>query len=211
MRAWIIAAFLVPAAIAAQQDSPPTVPMNLSRADEIQDARSAAPADVSKDAKVWVLENGHYIVAVEGTSGMACEISRDRPNSFVPICGDAEAEATVLAISRFQTEQRLAGKSLAEIKSEVDRGLTSGQFRLPRRPALTYMTSWAQVITDTSGEHPTRFLPHVMVFYPHMRATAMGLVDSNSMDIPLLDEDGAPMSRLVIVVRDWTQPAPPAQ
>ena len=76
---------------------------------------------------------------------------------------------------------------------------------------MTYMTSSAQVITDTSGEHPTRFLPHVMVFYPNMHAKGMGIVDSNSMDIPLLDEDGTPMSRLVIVVRDWTQPATATQ
>jgi hypothetical protein len=211
MRAWFAALFLVPAAVAAPQTSRPTVPKNLSRADEIRYARSAAPADVSKGATVWVLESGHYVVAEKGTSGMACSVFRERPNSFVPVCGDAEADATVMAISRFQTEERLAGKSRDEIKSEVDQGLTSGRFRVPHSPALTYMTSSAQVITDTSGGRPTRFLPHLMVFYPNMHGEGLGLVESNSMDIPLLDEDGTPMSRLVIVVRDWTQPATPTQ
>ncbi|HYK10170.1 MAG TPA: hypothetical protein VEV39_05195 [Gemmatimonadales bacterium] len=211
MRAWLFASCLLPAVVAAQQPTPPTVPTNLSRADEIRFARSAAPADVSNGAKVWVLENGHYVVAVQGTSGMACAVYRDRPNSFVPICGDSVAEATVLAIGRFQTEERLAGKTLDEIKPEVARGLASGRFRVPRTPALTYMTSSAQVITDTAGEHPTRFLPHLMVFYPNMHAKGLGLVDSNSMDIPLLDEEGTPMSRLVVVVRDWTQPDIPTQ
>ena len=211
MRMWLTASFLISAAAAAQQPSPPTVPTDLSRADEILYARSAAPADVSKDATVWVLEHGHYVVAVKGTSGMSCAVYRDRPNSFVPICGDAEAEATVLAIGRFQTEERLAGKTLDEIKPEVTRGLASGRFRAPDSPALTYMTSSAQVLTDTSGGHPTRFLPHVMVFYPNMHARGMGIVDSNSMDIPILDEEGTPMSRLDVVVRDWTQPALPTQ
>lgn len=211
MRVWLVASFLVPAAVAAQQTSPPTVPTDLSRADEIRYARSAAPADVSSAATVWVLEHGHYVVAAKGTSGMACAVYRERPNSFVPICGDSVADATVLAIGRFQTEERLAGKTLDEIKPEVDRGLASGRFHVPRSPALTYMTSAAQVITDTAGAHPTRFLPHLMVFYPNLRAKALGLVDSNSMDIPLLDEDGTPMSRLVIVVRDWTQPDLPTQ
>lgn len=211
MRVWLAASFLIPAAVAAQQLSPATVPMNLSRADEIRFARSAAPADVSNGATVWVLENGHYVVAVKGTSGMACTVFRDRPNSFVPICGDSAADATVLAIGRFQTEERLAGKTLDEIKPEVQRGLASGRFRVPQSPALTYMTSSAQVLTDTNGEHPTRFLPHLMVFYPNMHAKGLGIVESNSMDIPLLDEDGTPMSRLVIVVRDWTQPAIPTQ
>lgn len=211
MRVWLAASFLIPATVAAQQGLPPTVPMNLSRADEIRYARSAAPADISDSATVWVLEKGHYVVAVRGTSGMACAVVRERPNSLVPICGDAEADATVMAISRFETEERLAGNTRDEIKSEVARGLASGRFRVPHTPALTYMTSSAQVITDPNGEHPTRFLPHLMVFYPNMHGKALGIVESNSMDIPLLDGDGTPMSRLVIVVRDWTKPAPPTQ
>ncbi len=215
MRAWIAASFLVPAAVAAQQDHAATAalvaPAHLSRADQIRYARSAAPPDVSKNSTVWVLENGHYAVAVKGTSGMACAVMRERPNSLVPICGDAEADSTVMAISRFETEQRLAGRTPPEIESEVQRGLASGRFRMPRRPALTYMTSSAQIITDPKGEHPTRFLPHVMVFYPDMHAAAMGIVPSNSMDVPLLDQAGTPTSRLVIVVRDWTDPAAPAQ
>src|SRR5215472_14869190 len=126
MRVWLATSFLIPAAIAAQQPSPPTVPMNLSRADEIRYALSAAPADVTNGAKVWVLENGHYVVAVKGTSGMTCAVFRERANSFVPLCGDAEADATVMAISRFETEERLAGKTHDQIMPEVERGLASG-------------------------------------------------------------------------------------
>ena len=208
MRAWIVASFLLPAAVAAQKNPPPPLPpAELSTADQIRIAKSAAPEDVSKDAKVWVFENGHYVVAVQGTSGMACAIFRERPNSLVPLCGDAEADATVMAISRFQTEERLAGKTQEQIKAEVESGMASGRFRAPQRPAMTYMTSSAQVITDPKGEHPTRFLPHVMVFYPKMQAKAMGIVESNSMDIPIMDDDGMATSRLVIVVRDWTEPA----
>ncbi|MDE3217675.1 MAG: hypothetical protein KGO03_14800 [Gemmatimonadota bacterium] len=166
---------------------------------------------MSKDAKIWVLENGHYVVAVNGTSGMACAVMRERANSLVPICGDAEADATVMAISRFETEQRLAGKTRAEIRAEVGRGIASGRFRLPKIPALTYMTSSEQVLTDPNGGHPSRFMPHLMVFYPNMHAKAMGIVGSNSMDIPIVGDDGTPLSRLVIVVRDWTEPAKPTQ
>jgi hypothetical protein len=212
MRARLIASFLLPAAVAAQKNAQlPVPPEELSQADQIRIAKSGAPDDVSKNAKVWVLENGHYVVGVQGTSGMACAIIRDLPNSSTPQCGDAEADATVEAIARFQTEQRLAGKTQDEIKAEVESGLASGQFRLPQRPALVYMTSSAQVIADPKGEHRTHFLPHVMVFYPNMQAKAMGIVESNSMDIPNLDDDGKGTSRLVIVVRDWTEPAKTTQ
>ena len=207
MRAWIIASLLVPAAVAAQQDPPPpTPPMQLSRADEIRYAKSAAPAEISKNAKVWVLENGHYVVAEHGTSGIACVVARNAPTSFEPQCGDAEADATVLAIYRFRTEQRIAGKTQDEIKAEVDSGMASGRFRSPRRPALVYMASSSQVLSDPTGKVRSRFMPHLMVFYPFMKNSWMGIVASKSVDIPGILQEGTPMSAVLVVTRDWVDP-----
>jgi hypothetical protein len=207
MRAWIMATLLVPAAVVAQQDPPPpTAPANLSRADEIRYAKSAAPAEISKDAKVWVLENGHYVVAEQGTSGIACVVGRNSPTSFEPECGDAEADATVLAVERFRTEQRIAGKSEDEIKAEVDGGLASGRFRSPKRPALVYMVSSSQVLTDPAGKVRSRFMPHLMVYYPFMKTSSMGIVASKSMDVPSMVQEDTPMSALVVVMRDWVDP-----
>ena len=207
MRAWIIASFLVPAAIAAQQDPPPPIPpLSLSRADEIRYAKSAAPAEISKDAKVWVLENGHYVVAEQGTSGIACVVARNSPTSFEPQCGDGEADATVLAIYRFRTEQRIAGKTRDEIKAEVDSGMASGRFRSPRRPALVYMNSSSQVLTDSKGTVRSRFMPHLMIYYPFMKKSSMGIVASKSMDVPGVVQEDTPMSALIVVTRDWVDP-----
>lgn len=207
MRAWILASILAPAAIAAQQTSPPTAPANLSRADEIRYAKSAAPADISKDAKVWVLENGHYVVAVEGSSGIACNVGRSAATSFEPQCGDAEADSTILAIFRFASEQRIAGKSRDEITAAVESGLASGQLHTPQRPALVYMESSAQVLTNPKGENPSHFMPHLMIFYPNMKNSAMGIVGSTSMDVPAVVSEGTPRSALLVVVRDWVDPA----
>lgn len=207
MRAWIIASLFVPTAIVAQQ-GPPAAPTVRSRADEIRFAKSAAPPEISKDAKVYVLENGHYAVAEPGTSGIACMVLRSSATSFEPQCGDAEAEATVLAIYRFRTEQRIAGRTQEQIQAEVDSGLASGRFRSPQRPALVYMESASQVLSDPSGRNRSRFLPHVMVYYPFMKSSAMGLVATNSMDVPGIVQAGTPMSALVVVTRDWVDPAP---
>ena len=209
MRAWIIASLVVPAAISAQQDPPPTAPANLSRADEIRYAKSAAPAEVSKDAKVWVLENGHYVVAEPGgSSGMACTVARSTATSFEPQCGDAEADATVLAVYRFRVEQRIAGKTRAEIKAEVDSGLASGRFRSPQRPALVYMESSSQVLTDPEGKAGSHFMPHVMIYYPFMKNSAMGIVASKSVDVPGIAQEGSPMSALVVVTHAWADANP---
>jgi hypothetical protein len=204
MRRWILTSFLVPATIGAQQDPPPPpAPVDLSRADEIRYAKSAAPAEVSKDAKVWVLENGHYVVAEQGTSGLACVVTRSSPTSFEPQCGDAEADATVLAIYRFRVEQRIAGKTRDEIKAEVDSGLVSGRFRSPQRPALVYMESASQVLTDAKGAARSRFMPHLMIYYPFMKNSSMGIVASKSMGVPGVVQEDTPMSALIVVTRDW--------
>lgn len=207
-RAGIIASLLVPAAIAAQQDPPPpAAPTVLSRADEIRYAKSAAPAEISKDAKVWVLENGHYVVAEQGTSGIACVVARNSPTSFEPQCGDAEADETVFAIYRFRTEQRIAGRTQDEIKAEVDSGMASGRFRSPKRPALVYMNSSSQVLTDAKGTARSRFMPHLMIYYPFMKNSAMGIVASKSMDVPGMVQEDTPMSALIVVTRDWVDPS----
>lgn len=210
MRAWIVASLLVlPAAIAAQPDPPRlTAPTVRSRADEIRFAKSAAPAEISKDAKVYALENGHYVVAEQGTSGVVCMILRSSAEAFEPQCGDAEADATVLAIFRFQTEQRIAGRTEGQIKAEIDSGMASGRFRSPRRPALVYMESSAQLLPDATGKVLSKFMPHLMVFYPFLKNSAMGIVPSESVDIPGIGQQDTPMSALVIVTRDWVDPAP---
>ena len=196
----------MPGVIAAQQDPPPTAPANLPRADEIRFARSAAPEDISKGAKVWVLEGGRYVVAEQGSGAVACMVLRSTATSFEPQCGDMEADETVLAIQRFRTEQRIAGKTPDAIKSEVDDCLASGKFRSPKRPALVYMLSSSQVLVDARG-NASRFMPHLMVFYPFMKNSAMGLTASKSMDIPGVVQEGTPMSALIVIARDWVDPA----
>lgn len=206
MRGWIMASLVVPGVIAAQQASPPSAPANLSRADEIRYARSAAPEDISKGAKIWVLENGHYVVAEQGNGAVACMVLHSTATSFEPQCGDMEADETVLAIERFRTEQRIAGKSLDAIKAEIDDCLASGRFRSPKRPALVYMLSSSQVLVGPSG-NASHFMPHLMVFYPGMTNSTMGITASKSMDIPGIVQEGTPMSALVVIARDWVDPA----
>lgn len=206
MRMWLLASLLLPTTLAAQRDPPPVAPAIRSATDEIRFARSAAPAAISKDAKVWVLENGHYVVAEQGTSGVACEVGRNSPTSFEPQCGDAEADSTILAIFRFRTEERIAGRSLAEIKAEVDSGIASGRFHSPRRPALVYMESSSQVLSDPDGRNRSHFMPHLMIFYPGMTNSSMGIAASRSDDVPNVTLEGTAISGLIVVMRDWVDP-----
>ena len=197
MRIWLALALVVPGIVAAQ-----------SRDDEIRLARSAAPAVIAKDAKVYVLDKGHYVVADPGRSAEVCQVSRPGPYDVAPECGDAEADATELATERFRTEQRLAGRSKTDIDRALQEGITSGRFRTPTRPALVFMMSSGQQLTNPDGSKVGKWYPHVMIFYPGVTATEMGIVDSPDVNVPAVADPGGPRSALIVVARDWVDPAP---
>jgi hypothetical protein len=202
MRAWLVLTVVVPAVVV------PAVLAAQSRDDEVRLARSAAPPAIANDAKVYVLDNGHYVVADPGRSTEACLVVRPGPNVVAPQCGDAEADATELALERFRTEQRLAGRSKADIDRAIADGMRSGRFRAPKRPALVFMLSSAQELTDPDGKPVGHWYPHVMIFYPGMTASDLGVVDSPDVNIPAIAAPGSARSAVIVVARSWVNPAP---
>lgn len=197
MRAWLAVVLVVPVVAFAQ-----------SRDEEIRIARSAAPPEIAKDAKVYVLDHGHYVVADSGRSGEVCMIGRPGPADFAPMCGDAEADASKLAVGRFRTEQRLAGRSKAEIDRAIEDGMKTGRFREPKRPALVFMLSSAQQLTDSAGKPTGKWYPHVMIYYPGLLTNeGLGLVDSKDVNVPTVGDDGH-VSVVMVVERNWVDPEP---
>ncbi|MFI5250345.1 MAG: hypothetical protein ACHQTF_10245 [Gemmatimonadales bacterium] len=200
MRSWLSLAILIPVCAAAQ------TPSTLSRTDEIRLARSAAPPEITKDARIYVLDHDHFVVADPGHSVMSCMVTRTGPASIEPQCGDAEADATVLAVDRFRTEQRLAGRSGPEIEKAISDGLATGKFHGPKRPALVYMMSSMQALTDPSGKAIGKWMPHVMVFYPFMRDEDLGLVNTPDPHVPGTVNAGTALSALVVVTPGFVDP-----
>ena len=194
MRALLLLACVLPA---AQQVT--------AQSDEIRLARSAAPEEVSGKATIYVLRDGKYVEGVKGTNGVACYVSRSQPQAVEPECFDAEAAGTIMPIDMLQTELRLAGKSSAEADQIVAAKIQSGEFRLPRRPAMVYMMSAAQVLYTPDGRRVGAWKPHLMIYYPFMRATDLGLEKEGQM-ISFQGEGGA-TSAIVIPVADFIQPA----
>jgi hypothetical protein len=68
------------------------------------------------------------------------------------------------------------------------------------------MQSSSQVLTDPTGKDRSHFMPHLMVYYPFMKNSAMGIVASKSMDVPGVVQENTPMSALIVVTRDWVEP-----
>ena len=180
----------------------------LPRDREISLARSAAPAEVSRAATVMILTERGFEVAEQGTNGVTCVVNRSHPESLEPHCFDAEGSATILPMELRRTELLLEGRSPAEIDREIGAGLVSGKYRLPRRPAMSYMMSSAQVLYDDDGTRVGAWKPHLMIFYPHLTPADLGLGASPSLSPAVVVDPGRPGSNIMVVVDEFVEPAP---
>ena len=191
---------LLPGVLTGQSDTPPS----LTETEEIRLARSGAPPEVTRTAAVQVLKNGRYVETIKGTGSVTCLVNRSQALSLEPECYDAEASATILPIHRFQTEQRIAGRPKSEIDAAVAERIRSGEFRLPRRPALVYMMSAEQVLYNDEGRRVGAWLPHLMWYFPYLKAADLGLPGSGAT-ISFLGE-GTALSAAVVPVRTAVKP-----
>ncbi len=176
----------------------------LPREREIALARSAGPASVTDAATIYVLGERGYVEAVKGSNGAACYVSRDWIESIEPHCFDPEGASTILPLAMHRVTLLHQGKTLAEANRDVADGLASGRFRLPRRPAMSYMLSAAQSLTSDDGTKVGAWQPHLMIYYPYWTAKDVGL--SEETPTISMSDPGKPTASLVIVVRDFVQP-----
>ncbi len=186
--------------VAAGRTGPRTL---LLREREIVLARTAAPAAVSRDATVMVLTGRGFEVAVKGTSGVTCVVNRSHPQSLEPHCFDAEGSASVLPMELRRTELLRDGKSNEEIDREIAAGLLSGKYRLPRRPAMSYMMSSEQVLYDDDGRKVGKWEPHLMIYYPNLTSADLGLGGTPSTQAALVVDEGKAVSNIMIVVKEF--------
>jgi len=210
--ATLLAALTLPAVAAAQGAAAVKTsglrPL-LPRDREVALARSAAPANVSQDATILVLQRGGYVVAVEGTNGVTCLVDRSQPKSLEPHCYDAEGSATVLQMRLRQAALREEGLSAEEIDRRIAEELRLGKLRLPSRPVMTYMMSAAQDLYDDEGNHAGAWKPHLMIYYPYLTAEGFGLGGPPSTAAAVVVDPGTPYSNIMIVVREFVDPDMP--
>lgn len=181
----------------------------LDRAREIAMARSAAPAHVSDSAAVYVLADSAYVEAVPGSNGVACYVSRSWPGSLEPHCFDEEGAATVMRIQMRRTELLHRGASDGEADRRIGADLAAGRLRLPRRPAMSYMMSAVQVLINDAGVPAGRWQPHLMIYYPYLSQTdlGLGLPDPKTA---MVAGPGTATSSIMVVMREFVEPVPAA-
>ena len=177
-----------------------------SESEEIGLARSAAPAHVSEGATVLVLRDGQYKVVVEGTTDVTCLVGRSRPGSLEPICYDAEASKTILAIEIRLNELRLVGEAREDIDRKIAEAIGRGELRVPTRPAMSYMMSSGQILISDDGRNVGKWEPHLMLYVPYITAAQLGLYGDTSLEAAAVFEEGEPTAHIVIVVKNFVDP-----
>ncbi len=182
----------------------------MPRAREIALAKSAAPPAVSDSATVFVLTDRGWEEAVRGTNGVACHVNRSWLESVEPHCFDAEAAATIMPMEMRRTELLHQGRSPAEADPDHADGLAPGRFRVPRRPALSWMMSAAQRLISDDGRAVGAWRPHLMVYYPFLTAADLGLGANQDARGAILVDPGRPTANLMVIVRDFIEPPPAA-
>jgi hypothetical protein len=174
----------------------------LPRAEEIALARSAAPRAVSDSATVYVLTDSAYVIAVQGSSGAACYVSRDWVNSIEPHCFDPEGAQTILPMHMRRVELLHRGRSKADADRAVAEGIASGRFRLPRRPVMSYMMSAEQKLIAPNGAPAGAWRPHLMIYYPYLTAPDIGIAGAGDGSISVVDP-GLPVANIMVVTKEF--------
>lgn len=182
----------------------------LPMAKEVALARSAATPDVSDSAAVWVLTDRGYELAVPGSNGVSCFVSRDWLASLEPICYDAEGGETIMRIGMRRNELLHQGVSVAEADRRIAEAVAAGDLRLPTRPALAYMFSSAQRLISDDGRPVGAWHPHLMLYYPYLTAAALGLGSGSAGGTSFVSDGGTPLSVLIVKVQEFVDPRPVA-
>lgn len=138
---------------------------------EISLARSAAPKSVSDAAEILVFTKSGFDTAVQGTNGFVCLVARSwsadwndpdfwDPRVHAPICYNAAAAKSQVALTNKRTQVVLAGGVKAQIFDAIKTAIESGDLPAPEAGAMSYMLSKGTYLSNRTG----RWLPHLMFF-----------------------------------------------
>jgi len=153
-----------------------------NQADEVAQARSAAPPSISDDAAVLVLDRNGYETAVKGKNGFVCLVQRAwfsglddtefwNPKERAPICFNPQGARSVLPTFLKRTNWVLAGATRAEIVDRTKAALAAHEIPAPEVGTITYMMAKNAYHSDRVAGP---WHPHLMFFLPRMDVAEWG-------------------------------------
>ncbi|HWC64707.1 MAG TPA: hypothetical protein VG777_01390, partial [Thermoanaerobaculia bacterium] len=99
-------------------------------------------------------------------------------------------------------ELLMKGKSMAEIKADIDEGFRTGRFISPRRPGVAYMLSGDIRRYDRASGTVVSFPPHVMFYAPNLTNEDIGSKGDGSDGLPFIAYQGPQGFMIMIPAAD---------
>jgi hypothetical protein len=196
---------------ATAQELPRVYDPSMPRDQQITLAESAAPAEVSSKATVYILGPKGYEKAREGTNGFSCFVGRHfvKPaeTTIEPQCFDAEGSRTLLPVYMHGEELRINGKSEAEIKADVANGYKEGRYQYPSKPGFLYMMSSHNRLSAIPEHGTGIFPPHLMFYAPNMTTKDIGFDAQPELDYLGMTHPGAGDNLIVVIPAASKSPA----
>ena len=153
-------------------------------------ALQAAPEHLRAGASVYVLERTGYVLARKGTNNFTCLVHRDHPRNRKPTCWDKEGAATILPAVLREGALLMQGKTVREVRAEINRGFEDGTFTAPRRPGIAYMLSDENINYIASANTVQIFPPHVMFYAPDLTDADIGSKGDGADGLPFIAYQG---------------------
>jgi hypothetical protein len=196
------------------QELPKVYDASVPRERQIALALSAAPAEVSSKATIYILGLKGLEKVREGTNGFSCYVGRHfvKPTETTvePVCFDAEGSRTTFIVRLREEKLRSDGKSEAEIKADIAIGYKEGRFKDPSKPGFLYMMSSENRLGPTPDHGTASFPPHLMFYAPYMTTKDIGFDSQPHLDYLGMTHPGAPDNLIVVLPNASTPPASPA-
>lgn len=186
-----------------------------SREDEIDLARSAAPAVIAKDAEILVLGPKGYETAVKGTNGFVCLVDRPWDNNFdspdfwnpkfrAPECFNRAAARSFLPAYLKRTEWVLAGVPRTQMLARVKSAVAAHEIGAPEVGSMVYMLSKRGYLGDKAGGP---WYPHLMFLLPRMAGDEWG-ADIQGSPIYSDSTRPEPVTYFFVPVARWSDGTP---
>lgn len=142
-------------------------------------AVSAAPEHLRAGATVYVYGVKGFRTVQSGTNGFTCLLNRDAffygRTAFKPTCWDAEGATSYVPVMLRVAELLAVGKSVEEIRADVDAGFKDGRFHRPRRTGVAFMLAGDIELDPATGKLVKQAFPgHYMIYAPGVSSEDLG-------------------------------------
>ena len=175
---------------------------------EITLALSGGPEHLRAKAGVYVFGAKGFTQVRESTNGFTCLLNRDGffygTTAFKPTCWDAAGLTSYVPVMLRVGELLAAGKTVGEIRGDIDNGFREARFHRPKRTGIAYMLAGDISLEAGTGKIMRAVFPgHYMIYAPGLTSADLGYsaeAARTDRSLPFVFSEGAGGAELAYLI-----------